>query len=54
MMSRVHEHAPCGPRPPARLQVKVRLSRELLADLEDTSLRLLYTTPESLQMERLR
>jgi superfamily II DNA helicase RecQ len=33
---------------------KDRLARELLADLEDTSLRLLYTTPESLQMVRLR
>ncbi|KAL4436561.1 hypothetical protein ABPG75_003700 [Micractinium tetrahymenae] len=34
--------------------VKAMLSRELLADPEDTTLRLLYTTPESLQMERLR
>ncbi|EFN51104.1 hypothetical protein CHLNCDRAFT_55365 [Chlorella variabilis] len=34
--------------------VKARLERELLADLEDGSLSLLYTTPESLQMERLR
>ncbi|KAL4426260.1 hypothetical protein ABPG77_009875 [Micractinium sp. CCAP 211/92] len=35
-------------------KVKAMLSRELLADPEDTTLRLLYTTPESLQMERLR
>ncbi len=34
--------------------VKAKLERELLSDPEDSTLRLLYTTPESLQMERLR
>ena len=34
--------------------IQAMLVRELTGDPEDTTLRLLYTTPESLAMERLR
>lgn len=46
-----------SPSPPMRhrpLRAQDMLSRELMADAEDGTLRLLYTTPESLATERLR